>query len=638
MKRPFWHNWSIPEKWSDCLSYAMQIKFLAKWLGKVDERVDHLEAGGATVEVDSTVTGAAGTDAKVENVGTDTNAKLKFTIPRGAKGDNGRDGTDGENGVTPHFNIGDVITLLPSEQATASITGTDAEPVLNLGIPQGITGQAGQNGTNGTNGTNGEDGFSPIVATESISGGTRVIVTDKLGPHQFNVMNGADGVGIASVVFKETDAYGNNVYTITLTNGNQYDFTAPKGAKGDQGIPGSGEDGVGISSIVFDEELPSGNQYIVTLSNGQTYTFIAPKGSKGDTGNTGNTGPQGVGITSITFKEVDASGSNVYTVNLSNNTSYDFTAPKGNTGSAGADGDDGVGIVSVVYKETDISGNYIYTVNLSDNTSYDITCPKGDTGDTGATGEGVPTGGYAGEVLAKASDNDYVTYWKKINEVPSTGEAGQFLKRYGSDPDQVMFDDIAQVPDSSGASSGDVLTADGDGNYSWETPSGGGGSVTKFSGEVSIAGASDTSNYNEYGSVSLGGIDLSGKDVYGNLEVSIGNMTLYKTYGSNTLTGFGVAQMTQATKMITMKINTSSDYLSEDTALKIPVLLWDNTANKYLVGYINVSLNTKVSYGYLYVRVKITGSVLDTASLTNTYSVYFTIGGTSKVKINLFGV
>ena len=67
--------------------------------------------------------------------------------------------------------------------------------------------------------------------------------------------------------------------------------------------------------------------------------------------------------------------------------------------------------------------------------------------------------------------------------------------------------------------------------------------------------------------------------------------------------------------MITMKINTSSDYLSEDTALKIPVLLWDNTANKYLVGYINVSLNTKVSYGYLYVRVKITGSVLDTASL-----------------------
>ena len=604
MKRPFWHNWSIPEKWSDCLSYAMQIKFLAKWLGKVDERVDHLEAGGATVEVDSTVTGAAGTQASVVNVGTDTNAKLKFTIPRGNAGQDGADGRDGENGVTPHFTIGDVITLLPSEQATASITGTDAEPVLNLGIPQGITGQAGQNGTNGTNGSNGEDGFSPIVATESISGGTRVIVTDKLGPHQFNVMNGEDGVGISSVVFKETDSYGNNVYTITLTNGNQYDFTAPKGAKGDQGIPGDGEDGVGISSIVFDEELPSGNQYIVTLSNSQTYTIIAPKGSKGDTGATGATGAQGpagadgddgVGISAINYKETDLSGNNVYTITLTNGNTYDFTANRGPQGATGAngtngtngtDGADGVGITSIVFKETDASGNNVYTVNLSDGNDYDITCPKGATGANGQDGQngvGVPAGGTAGQVLAKVDGTDY--------------------------------------------------------NTEWITPSGGGGgSVTKFSGEVTIAGATDTSNYNEYGSVSLGGIDLSDKDVYGSLEVNIGNMSINKTYGSNTLTGFGVAQMTQATKMITMKINTSGNYLNEDTTLSIPVLLWDSTGNKYLVGYIKVSLNTKVSYGYLYVRVKITGSVLDTTSLTNSYDVYFTISGTSKVKINLFAV
>jgi hypothetical protein len=45
----------------------------------------------ATVEVDSTVTGAPGTNAAVVNVGTTSKAKLKFTVPQGA------DGTPGTN-------------------------------------------------------------------------------------------------------------------------------------------------------------------------------------------------------------------------------------------------------------------------------------------------------------------------------------------------------------------------------------------------------------------------------------------------------------------------------------------------------------------------------------------------------------
>ena len=76
---------------------------------------------------------------------------------------------------------------------------------------------------------------------------------------------------------------------------------------------------------------------------------------------------------------------------------------------------------------------------------------KGDTGDSGAAGatgpqgpagEGVPTGGDAGQVLRKINGTDYHTYWADINEVPSSGSVGQFLKRYGTNPDQVMFDDI----------------------------------------------------------------------------------------------------------------------------------------------------------------------------------------------------
>lgn len=55
-------------------------------------------------------------------------------------------------------------------------------------------------------------------------------------------------------------------------------------------------------------------------------------------------------------------------------------------GQNGSNGTDGVGITSITYKSEDAQGNYIYTVALSDSTSYDITCPKGAKGDTGATG------------------------------------------------------------------------------------------------------------------------------------------------------------------------------------------------------------------------------------------------------------
>ena len=49
----------------------------------------------------------------------------------------------GENGVTPNLTIGTVETLAAGSNATASISGTVEEPVLNLGIPRGKTGASG---------------------------------------------------------------------------------------------------------------------------------------------------------------------------------------------------------------------------------------------------------------------------------------------------------------------------------------------------------------------------------------------------------------------------------------------------------------------------------------------------------------
>lgn len=58
------------------------------------------------------------------------------------KGETGSQGPAGATGATPNIQIGDVTTLQPDQQATASITGTPENPLLNLGIPQG---QAGGN-------------------------------------------------------------------------------------------------------------------------------------------------------------------------------------------------------------------------------------------------------------------------------------------------------------------------------------------------------------------------------------------------------------------------------------------------------------------------------------------------------------
>lgn len=75
---------------------------------------------------------------------------FSFGIPKGAQGipgepgTPGKDGKDGVDGVTPDFSIGTVSTLPAGSDATATITGTTANPVLNLGLPQGAKGDPGE--------------------------------------------------------------------------------------------------------------------------------------------------------------------------------------------------------------------------------------------------------------------------------------------------------------------------------------------------------------------------------------------------------------------------------------------------------------------------------------------------------------
>ena len=61
----------------------------------------------------------------------------------GSQGQTGPQGPKGDPGAIPNIQIGEVQTLEPEEQATASISGTPENPLLNLGIPKGKSGQPG---------------------------------------------------------------------------------------------------------------------------------------------------------------------------------------------------------------------------------------------------------------------------------------------------------------------------------------------------------------------------------------------------------------------------------------------------------------------------------------------------------------
>ena len=82
-----------------------------------------------------------GTNAAATITGTPAAPVLNLTLP---KGDKGNTGNTGPTGATPEFSIGTVETGAAGSQAAATITGTAEAPVLNLTIPRGNKGETGE--------------------------------------------------------------------------------------------------------------------------------------------------------------------------------------------------------------------------------------------------------------------------------------------------------------------------------------------------------------------------------------------------------------------------------------------------------------------------------------------------------------
>lgn len=99
-----------------------------QWSLELLQYADTGRPASAIVDVESTETLAPGTNADVENVGTNLDVKLRFKIPRG------------DVGEAATVTAGDTTTLAPGANANVTQRGTAQNRIFDFAIPRGETG------------------------------------------------------------------------------------------------------------------------------------------------------------------------------------------------------------------------------------------------------------------------------------------------------------------------------------------------------------------------------------------------------------------------------------------------------------------------------------------------------------------
>lgn len=198
-----------------------------------------------SISVDSDVTtGEPGTPARVENLGTNRDAILKFTIPQGPRGEKGetgnpgQDGKDGNDGpMGPQGNPGsDGTTFTPQVSAAGVISWTNDGGKENP-QPVNIKGPAGQNGQNGQDGEDGERGFG-ILSVTTAPTATSGTISGKAYTYRMVSSTVRSQAGVTAVYAGDIVKHGTNLYPVVYTNysyvymQNPTDIQGPTGPQG----------------------------------------------------------------------------------------------------------------------------------------------------------------------------------------------------------------------------------------------------------------------------------------------------------------------------------------------------------------------------------------------------------------------
>lgn len=221
----------ILDKYADIEALATNPPYVGQnghwwtWDTDLNQYVDSGVDAGVSVTVGTTTTLPAGSDAMVTNSGTDTDPILNFGIPQGAAGQNGQDGTDGQDGVSPEVTItqitdGHTVTITDADHPTGQsfnvMDGQDGAP--GVGIPSGgTTGQVlkKMSGTDYDTEWANESGGGSGGHTIINSSGTSMTQRDGLQFSGLNVTD--DSVNDKTVVTLPTPDYVDAQYSSSTT-------------------------------------------------------------------------------------------------------------------------------------------------------------------------------------------------------------------------------------------------------------------------------------------------------------------------------------------------------------------------------------------------------------------------------------
>lgn len=167
---------------------------------------------------------------------------------KGVKGDPGENGKDGDSGVfvsetesaTPPESANVWVVIAPTGEQTYILVPDKLRYVNGrlqlmcggetVGDPVIIGSGSGGTGVDGVT-------FTPSVSADGVISWTNDGGKDNPAPVNIKGNSGTDGVGIQSVVQTTTSTAdgGDNIITVTLTNGNTATFTVKNGSKGSDG-------------------------------------------------------------------------------------------------------------------------------------------------------------------------------------------------------------------------------------------------------------------------------------------------------------------------------------------------------------------------------------------------------------------